>query len=99
MGLMKKTIRWNPEKAAQLRSDPSRGEIGFEDCVVALENGGLLDTIENPSGNHPEQFIYVLNIGGYVYSVPFVETKDEIFLKTLFPNRKLTALYLKRDTP
>ena len=32
---------------------------------------------------------------GYIWVVPYVETKDEIFLKTMFPSRKYTKLYNK----
>ncbi len=38
--------------------------------------------------------MFVLNIDNYAYCVPFVETDTEIFLKTVFPSRKYTALYL-----
>ena len=90
-----KKIVWNSEKAAALLNDPARGYVGFEDCVVALESGKLLDVAPNPSSNHPSQKMYVLNINNYAYYVPFVETDTEIFLNTLFPSRKYTALYLE----
>ncbi len=31
----------------------------------------------------------------YAYLVPFVETKDQIFLKTIIPSRKATRKYMK----
>jgi hypothetical protein len=31
---------------------------------------------------------------GYVYLVPFVESDDEVFLKTIIPSRKATNAYL-----
>ena len=96
---MEKKIRWNIEKARQLLADPSRGGISFEDCVIAIEGGKILDIIQNPSINHPTQKMYVLEIEGYAYSVPFVENDEEIFLKTLFPSRKLTAIYLGKKEP
>jgi hypothetical protein len=90
-----KKIVWNLEKAAELQSDQTRGNVGFEACVVALESGKLLDVAPNPSSNHPTQKMYVLNINNYAYCVPFVETATQIFLKTVFPSRKYTALYLE----
>ena len=36
----------------------------------------------------------MLNINNYAYCVPFVETEEELFLKTVFPSRRFTALYL-----
>ena len=93
---MKKII-WNADKALALRGNATRGHVSFEDCVVALEGGKMLDVVRNPSRNHLTQNMFVLNIGGYAYCVPFVETETEIFLKTIFPSRKFTALYLKVD--
>jgi len=33
--------------------------------------------------------------GKYAYLVPFVETENEIFLKTIIPSRKATRRYLR----
>ena len=96
---MAKAIRWNPEKAKRLRDDKTRGGLSFEECVVAIEGNGVLDIVENPSINHPSQRVYVLNLEGYAYCVPFVDSEDEIFLKTMFPNRKHTAIYLGENNP
>lgn len=96
---MTKAIRWNPEKADLLREDETRGGFSFEDCVIAIEGNGVLDIIQNPSSNHPRQKAYVLNLEGYAYLVPFVENEDEIFLKTMVPSRKYTAIYLGKKNP
>jgi hypothetical protein len=93
-----KKIAWSIEKAAALLNDPARGNVGFEACMVALENGKLLDVAPNPSSNHPTQKMFILNIDNYAYCVPFVETETEIFLKTVFPSRKYTALYLEPES-
>ncbi|MCB2262342.1 MAG: hypothetical protein LGR52_05290 [Candidatus Thiosymbion ectosymbiont of Robbea hypermnestra] len=42
----------------------------------------------------PTKRILVLEIKGYAYVVPYVESEDTIFLKTVFPSRKHTAIYL-----
>ncbi len=40
--------------------------------------------------------MYILDIDGYVYVVPFVtQDVNSIFLKTIFPQRKLTKQYLR----
>ncbi len=91
---MKKLV-WNSEKATALLNNTERGNVTFEDCVVALETGKLLDVAPNPSSNHKNQKMFVLNIKNYAYCVPFIETETEVFLKTIFPSRKYTALYLK----
>jgi len=92
-----KKILWSSEKAVSLLNNATRGNVTFEDCVVALETGKLLDVAPNPSGHHKNQRMFVLNIKNYAYCVPFAESGSEIFLKTIFPSRKYTALYLKDD--
>ena len=37
---------------------------------------------------YSEQKAFVLEINNYVYLVPYLETDEEIFLKTLYPSRK-----------
>ncbi|AAO91568.1 hypothetical protein [Coxiella burnetii] len=39
--------------------------------------------------------MYVVELNGYAYLVPFVEEGGKLFLKTAFPSRKATKLYLK----
>ena len=96
---MTKKILWNIEKSIWLKDQLGRGGIGFEECAILIEAGEVLDIIQNPSANFPEQSSYVLNIEGYAYCVPFVESKDEIFLKKMYPSRRLTAFYLDKKKP
>ncbi|GJM07068.1 MAG: hypothetical protein DHS20C10_08020 [marine bacterium B5-7] len=71
-------------------------DICFEEVILALEAGELLDIVEHPNREkYPAQKMYVLPMNGYVYLVPFVEEEKEIvFLKTIFPSRKATKQYL-----
>lgn len=48
--------------------------ISFEEIIAALNNGQLLDIID-----HPNQSIYVIQVNGYVYLVPFVEKNKQFF--------------------
>lgn len=91
-----KTIAWNDEKDAVLRADLDRGGIGLAECAEVIESGRMLAVVPKPSANYGDQRMYVLNIGGYAYCVPFVETDTHIFLKTHYPSRRFTALYLDR---
>jgi uncharacterized DUF497 family protein len=85
-------INWNTEKNQQLIME--RG-VSFEDVVFCLQQGTLLDDVEHPNGDkYPNQRIFVIDIDGYVYLVPYVDTRKEIFLKTVIPSRKATKLYL-----
>lgn len=71
--------------------------ISFEEVIAAIESGAVLDILphQNPI-KYPNQKIYVLNINNYVYLVPFVrKDKETVFLKTIFPHRKLTKQYLR----
>lgn len=85
-----KYFNWNPQKNKKLIKE--RG-VSFEICLVKIENKDILDILDNP--NYPNQKIFVLEIDGYVYLVPFVENENEIFLKTIIPSRKFTKKYLK----
>ena len=89
-----KPFRWGPEKNDQLVLE--RG-ISFEQMVVAIEAGGLLDILAhtNPS-KYPRQRVLVVACDGYAYLVPFVEEEDHFFLKTVIPSRKATRDYLNQ---
>jgi uncharacterized DUF497 family protein len=86
-----KFITWNPEKNAALVRE--RG-VSFEDVLFHIMAGDLLDTLEHPNqARYPGQQIHVVLMEDYVYLVPFIETDDEIFLKTIIPSRKATKIY------
>jgi uncharacterized DUF497 family protein len=83
---------WSEEKNERLRRD--RG-ISFEEIVVAIEEGQMLDILEHPNPSRYEgQQLYVVAIDNYAWVVPFVDKGDIRFLKTAFPSRKLTKRYL-----
>ena len=93
-----KTIRYSLEKNEMLKS--SR-DISFEDIILALENGNLLDDIEHPNKEkYPNQniFIILVQIKDYVYLVPYVEDEKSIFLKTIIPSRKMNKKYNKKES-
>ncbi len=87
-----KPFRWGTEKNDQLMLN--RG-ICFEQMVVAIEAGGLLDILAHPNpGKYPSQKVLVVACDGYAYLLPFVEQHDHYFLKTVIPSRKATRDYL-----
>ncbi len=89
-----KTYRWNEEKNEQLKQ--SRGD-SFEDVVLAIESGGLLDVLAHPNPRrYPNQKVLLVAVMEYVYLVPHVEESDHIFLKTVIPSRKATRDYGSR---
>ncbi len=89
-----KTYAWNEEKNQQLKTE--RG-ISFDEVLVHIATGDLLDIVEHP---HPERYkgqrIFIVKIRDYAWLVPFVESEDEIFLKTIIPSCKATKKYLGR---
>ena len=86
-----KLISWNPEKNALLKAE--RG-VSFEDVVFHMIAGDILDTIEHPNQErYPGQQIHVVAIEDYVYFVPFIESEEEVFLKTVIPTWKATKAY------
>lgn len=89
-----KIFNWNHNKNEILKQE--RG-ISFEEIVFCIENGFLLDIIEHPNQKkYRGQKIYAVHFNEYVYLVPFVESENEIFLKTAYPSRKYTKNCLKR---
>jgi uncharacterized DUF497 family protein len=86
-----KLFAWDPGKNARLQHE--RG-VSFEDVLFHIQAGDVLDVFDHPNQErYPGQKIYVIDIEGYVCLVPFVETDDEIFLKTIIPSRKATRQY------
>lgn len=64
-----KPLRWSLEKNAWLEA--KRG-IGFEEIVVAVEAGALLEVVRHPNPKkYPRQRIMVVGVAGYACLVPF----------------------------
>ena len=83
-----KPIAWNPAKNELLKA--KRG-ISFEAVVFHIQAGDIIETYDHPNKErYPGQQIHVIAIEDYVYLVPFVESEDQVFLKTIIPSRKAT---------
>lgn len=81
-----KDVRWSALKSERLKR--TRG-AGFEDIMAA-------ELIAVKRHHRREaQPIMLFRHKGYIWVVPYVEEKDYIFLKTLYPSRKYTKLYKK----
>ncbi len=89
---MMKIYTWNEEKNEWLKA--KRG-ISFQEILDHMAEGNLLDVVTHPNQEkYGGQRIFVVKIRDYVWLVPFVETEDEMFLKTIIPSRKATRKYL-----
>ena len=81
-----KEIRWNALKSERLKR--TRG-VSFEEIIAS----GLIDIRKHP--NRENQNILIYRHKGYLWAVPYVIDGEAIFLKTIYPSRKLMKLYKK----
>jgi hypothetical protein len=83
---------WNDDKNKLLKK--LRG-VSFEQVVLAIVFGDLIDRVKHPNPEkYPNQRVFLVRIDDYIYSVPFVEDDEKMFLKTIIPNSKATKDYL-----
>ena len=86
-----KTIRWNHDKNEKLKRER---HVSFEEVVYHIEQGDIVDITLHPNQEkYPGQQMYIIRLRGYLHLVPFIETEDEIFLKTIIPSRKAEREY------
>ncbi len=83
-----KDIRWSQLKSERLKK--TRG-VSFEEII----SSELIAIKSHPK--RVDQSIMLFKLKGYVWIVPYVEEKEYIFLKTLYPSRKFTKLYLRGE--
>lgn len=87
-----KTLAWNPEKNILLQEQRN---VSFEDVRESILAGRILAINAHPNQEkYPHQQILTVEIRGYAYVVPFVESENELFLKTIIPSRKATKQFL-----
>jgi len=87
-----KVYNWNRDKNEALKIE--RG-ISFEEIIFHIGNGDELDVYPHPNYlRYPKQMISVVIVKGYVYLVRYVESENEIFLKTIIPSRKATKKHM-----
>jgi len=79
-----KTIKWDILKSERLKK--TRG-ASFEEVI----NAKLIAVKNHPKKD--KQNILLFKYKRYIWIVPYVENKDSVFLKTLYPSRKYTKLY------
>lgn len=62
-----------------------------------IARNDIVDILEHTNGKYLHQKMFILRLKGYLCRVPFVENENEIFLKTIFPDRKLKKIYDKEE--
>ena len=83
-----KPYNWNFQKNIWLKENR---KISFEEVILAIAQHHLKDVYEHPNQiKYPGQKIYEVEISNFVFLIPFIESDDELFLKTIIPSRKAT---------
>jgi len=81
-----KRFAWNAQNNQLLKDERN---LSFEEVVYHIAH------IEHPGKEkYARQKILIVRMRDYAWLVPFVETDEELFLKTIIPSRKATAKYL-----
>ena len=83
-----KEVRWSLLKSERLKR--TRG-VSFEELLQAR----LVGVKHHPT--KAEQKMMLMEHKGYIWVVPYIETENERFLKTLYPSRKYTKLYKRGE--
>ena len=90
-----KYFTWDEAKNEKRKAERA---IGFEEIVLLIERGHVLDILEHPNRErYGGERIFVVQPDDYVYLVPFVEDEKLIVLKTIIPIRKATKRYLAKE--
>ncbi len=91
---MKFRIEYNEGKNLLLKETR---KISFGDVIEAYRKGKKLADLQNKRKGRKNQRLLVVDIDGYAFVSPYVidKNKKKIFLKTVYPSRKLTKKYIK----
>lgn len=81
-------IRWDPLKNAWLRR--TRG-VSFEEILRAT----FVTIEEHPK--RPHQKLMLFELDDYIWTVPYVRSGDDVFLKTIFPSRMYTKKWIRGE--
>ena len=83
-----KDIRWSSLKSERLKRTRrvSFEEITSAELIAVKRHHKKMD-----------HNIMLFKFKDYIWIVPYIEEKDYIFLKTLYPSRKYTKLYRKGE--
>ncbi len=83
-----KNIEWNALKSEIIKQ--TRG-VSFEEIIKE----DMIDILRHPVKEN--QKILVYKHKDYCWAVPCVIEEGRVFLKTIYPSRKLTNKYLRKE--
>ncbi len=88
-------FEWDSNKNEWLKKER---RISFEQIIFHLLQGDLWKIADHPDQiRYPGQKIYFVIVDDYIYLVPHLKQKNQIYLKTIIPSRKATKVYQKEQ--
>ncbi len=81
-------VKWDQDKNAWLKAN--RG-VSFEAVIDAMESDKIIDDLAHPA--RPHQRIMIVELAGYICAVPYESDGESLFLKTIYPDRKMKDKY------
>ncbi len=86
-------FEWDSNKNEWLKKER---KISFEQIIFHLLQGDLWKIADHPDQiRYPGQKIYFVIVDDYIYLVPHLKQRNQIYLKTIIPSRKATKDYKK----
>ncbi len=83
-----KSYKWNVYKN---KLQKETRNISFEEIVLAISQNKIIDIYDHPNQEkYPGQKIFEIEFNDYIYLIPYIETENEYYLKTIIPSRKAT---------
>jgi len=88
-------ILFDQEKNKKLLKE--RG-VSFEMVIEKMVDKEIILDFKHPNtSRYPNQRIMVIEINNYTYCVPYLQTQNEIVLKTIYPDRRFKNLIQGRQ--
>ena len=89
-----KKVNWSFEKNETLKKERN---VSFSNILQAIEQGNFWKVSRHPNKEkYPHQKLLQIEINDYIHTIPFVESEEEIFLKTIFKDRKANK-HIQKD--
>lgn len=84
---------FSAEKSSRLKV---QSNISFEEIIAYIEDGCVIESVDHPNQRkYPGQKMYLIDMEGYVFVVPYERKGNKIVLKTIYPSRKATKHHRK----
>ncbi len=88
-------ILFDQEKNKKLLKE--RG-VSFEMVIEKMVDKEIILDFKHPNtSKYPNQHIMVVELNNYTYCVPYLQTQNEIVLKTIYPDRRFKNLIQGRQ--